>query len=108
VKLALYASHPHTLRCMPPGQKHAYLALHPTDNRPCENRPQFTVASGFHGCTLLRAARLSGFPRTRPHPCVVASHHILHTRPPDASHVHLQNSLVTFHCCLELRSSPSV
>jgi hypothetical protein len=47
VKLALYASQQHTLRCMPPGQKHAYLASHPTDNRPCEKRPQFTVASGF-------------------------------------------------------------
>jgi hypothetical protein len=51
VKLALYASHPHTLRCMPPGQKHAYLASHPTDNRPCEKRPQYTVASGFSAFT---------------------------------------------------------
>ena len=45
----------------------------------------YTAHSCFHGCTLLRAARLSGFPRTRPHPCVVAAHHILHARPPDAS-----------------------
>jgi len=37
-----------------------------------------TSHRSFHGCTLLRAARLSGFPRTRPHPCVVAAHHILH------------------------------
>ena len=72
----------------------------------------YTAHSCFHGCTLLRAARLSGFPRTRPHPCVVAAHHILHARPPDASGCasasRIQNSLVTFHCCLELRSSPSV
>ena len=30
----------------------------------------------YHGCAL-RTARLSEFPRTRPHPCVVAAHHIL-------------------------------
>jgi hypothetical protein len=71
-----------------------------------------TAHSSFHDCTLLRAARLSGFPRTRPHPCVVAAHHLLHMHPPDASGCasasRIQNSLVNFHCCLGLRSSPSV
>jgi hypothetical protein len=42
-----------------------------------------TTHSSFHRCTLLRAAQLSGFPHTRPHQCVVAVHHILHTLPPD-------------------------
>jgi len=72
----------------------------------------YTVHSCFHGCTLLRAVWLSGFPRTRPHLCLVAAHHILHAHPQDASGCasvsYIQNSLVTFHYCLELRSSPSV
>ena len=98
--------HTHTFRCRRPGPASAYLASHSTASGTVN-----TARISYLGCAL-RTARLSGFPRTRPHLCVVAAHHILHVRPPDASGCasasRIQNSLVTLHCCLELRSSPSV
>jgi hypothetical protein len=57
-----------------------------------------------NGCMLPTASHLSEFPRTRPHPCVVAAHRILHARPPDASGcesaLRIQTLLMTFHYCV--------
>ena len=74
-----FLPHTHTFRCRRPGPAPAYLASHSTASRTVN-----TARISYLGCAL-RTARLSGFPRTRPHPCVVAAHHILHARPPDAS-----------------------
>jgi hypothetical protein len=87
--------HTHAFRCRRPGPAPVYLASQPTVSGTVN-----TARISYLGCAL-RTARLSGFPRTRPHPCVVAAHHILHARPPDASGCasasRIQNSLVTFH-----------
>jgi len=71
--------HTHAVRCRRPGPAPVYLASQPTVSGTVN-----TARISYLGCAL-RTARLSGFPRTRPHPCVVAAHHILHARPPDAS-----------------------
>ena len=99
--------HTHTFRCRRPVPASVYFASQPTVTTGTVN----TARISYLGCAL-RTARLSGFPRTRPHPCVVAAHHILHARPPDATgcaiclaHPELASDLFT---CLELRSSPSV
>jgi hypothetical protein len=69
--------HPHAFRCRRSEQASAYLASLATVSGTVN-----TAHISYLGCAL-RTVRLSGFRRTRSHPCVVATHHILHTRPPD-------------------------
>jgi hypothetical protein len=67
----------------------------------------FEAHSCFHGCTLSRAARLSGFHCTQPHPCTVTAADHPHTRPPDAAfRLEYLGSLVNTYCTLDLRRIP--
>jgi len=64
--------------------------------------PVSTALGSYHGCN---PSTVCPSDRYTPHPCVLAAHHILHARPPDASGCAFVSD--TYYS-LELRSSPSV